>query len=253
MVIEEKIKAGVNLYAVIKNIEQLVVLDPEIKELVKNWNISIEFRVKSGPIASVRFKDGNCKVIKGKFKKVNVVLFFMSESHLNKMFDGKANPIPLKGFTKLGFLDKEFSKVTDKLEYYLKPTPELLTDKEYLNINTIFTLTTAINALPVIMEFDPKAKLTGSHLTKGSLLIRVENGPSAFVNTDKNFLEVVDDSSEEATCEMIIKDIAIANKFFSGDLEIFSALAKQDIKIVGQTYLLDNIGLILDRIPIYVN
>jgi hypothetical protein len=253
MSIEEKIKAGVNLYAVIKNIEQLVVLDPEIKELVKDWDISIEFRVKKGPVASVKFKDGKCEVIKGKFKKVDVVLFFLSEAHLNKMFDGNANPIPLKGFTKLGFLDKEFSKVTDKLEYYLKPTPELLKDKEYKRINTIFTLTTAINALPVVMEFDPKAKLTGSHLTKGSLYINVVNGPGAFVNTGQNYLEVGEGGSEEATCEMIIKDIDIANQFFSGEVDIFSALAKQDIKIVGQTYLLDNIGLILDRIPIYVS
>jgi len=36
MSIEEKIKAGANLYAVIKNIEQMVILDPEIKELVKD-------------------------------------------------------------------------------------------------------------------------------------------------------------------------------------------------------------------------
>ncbi len=253
MSIEEKIKAGVNLYAVIKNIEQLVILDPEIKELVKSWNISIEFRVKNGPVASVKFHDGKCEVIKGKFSKTNVVLFFMSEAHLNKMFDGNANPIPLKGFTKLGFLDKEFSKVTDKLEYYLKPTPELLSDPNYLNINTIFTLTTAMNALPVVMKYDPKSKLTGSHLTKGSLFINVENGPSAFVNTDANYIEVAVGNSETATCEMTIKNISIANKFFSGEVDIFSALAKQDIKIVGQTYLLDNIGLILDRIPIYVN
>jgi hypothetical protein len=103
------------------------------------------------------------------------------------------------------------------------------------------------------MEFDPKAKLTGSHLTEGSLYINVENGPGAFVNTGQNFLEVGEGGSEEATCEMIIKDIDIANQFFSGEVDIFSALAKQDIKIVGQTYLLDNIGLILDRIPIYVS
>ncbi|MEN8186783.1 MAG: hypothetical protein ABFR05_06610 [Bacteroidota bacterium] len=253
MTIEEKIKARVNLYAVLKNLEQLVVLDSEIKELIKDWDISIEFRVKRGPVSSVEFKNGNCKVIKGKLKNVDVVFFFLSESHLNKMFDGNANPIPLRGFTKLGFLDKEFSKVTDKLEYYLKPTPELLSDNEYQRINTIFTLTTAVNALPVIMEFDPKAKLTGTHLTKGSLFINVENGPKAFINTDKNFIEVGEGNSTDSTCEMIIKDINIANKFFNGGVDVFSALAKQDIKIEGQTYLLDNIGLILDRIPIYVN
>ena len=166
MSIEEKIKAGVNLYAVIKNIEQLVILDPEIKELVKDWNISIEFRVKKGPVASVRFKDGSCDVKRGKFDKTNVVLFFMSEAHLNKMFDGNANPIPLKGFTKLGFLDKEFSKVTDKLEYYLKPTPGLLKDPNYLNINTIFTLTTAMNALPVVMGLIWTKKTGSEHFLK---------------------------------------------------------------------------------------
>lgn len=145
--------------------------------------------MKKGPVVSVRFKDENCEVKRGKFDKTEVVLFFMSEAHLNKMFEGNANPIPLKGFTKLGFLDKEFSKVIDKLEFYLKPTPELFADPEYLNINTIFNLTTAINALPVVMEFDLKAKLTGSHLIKGSLFINVENGPNAFVNTDANFIE----------------------------------------------------------------
>lgn len=253
MSIEEKIKAGVNLYAVLKNIEELVALDAEIKTLVKDWRISIEFRVRNGPVASVSFLNGSCKVIKGKLKKVDVILYFMSESHLNKMFDGKANPIPLKGFTKLGFLDKEFSKVTDKLEYYLKPTDQLLSDPDYHRINTIFTLTTAVHALPVIMKYDPKAQLTGSHLTKGSLRIKVKNGPSAFVITDQNVLEIVSESDQEATCEMIIKDTLIANKFFSGKVDVFSALAKQDIEINGQTYLLDNIGLILDRIPLYVN
>jgi hypothetical protein len=253
MSIVENIKAGVNLYAVLKNIEKLVVLDSEIKELTKDWDVSIKFKIRKGPVASVKFKDGKCTVIRGSFKKVDVVLFFMSVKHLNNMFDGNGTPIPLKGFTKLGFLDKEFSKVTDKLEYYLKPTPELLKDKSYHEINTIFTLTTAVYALPVVMEFDPKAKLTGSHLTKGSLLIQVVNGPSAFIKTGKNFIEVSSGDSSSASCEMQIKNIDIANRFFSGQVDIFSAIAKEDIKIVGQTFLLDSVGLILDRIPIYVS
>ena len=253
MSIVENIKAGVNLYAVLKNIEKLVVLDDEMKELTKDWKVSIEFRIRKGPVASVKFEGGNCTVTQGKIDKVDVVLFFTSTKHLNKMFDGNGTPIPLKGFTKLGFLDKEFSKVTDKLEYYLKPTPELLQDKRYHEINTIFTLTTAVYALPVVMQFDPKAKLTGSHLSKGSLLINVENGPSEMIKTDHNYIEVIDGDHSKATCEMKIKNIEIANKFFNGQVDIFSALAKEDIKIEGQAYLLDNIGLILDRIPIYVS
>jgi len=253
MDIAENIKAGVNLYAVLKNIEKLVILDDEMKELTKDWDVSIKFKIRKGPVATVSFSNGTCNVAQGDSVNTDVVLFFMSVEHLNKMFDGNGTPIPLKGFTKLGFLDKEFSKVTDKLEYYLKPTPELLEDKRYHEINTIFTLTTAVYALPVVMEFDPKAKLTGSHLTKGSLLINVENGPSVLINTDKNFIEVASVDSSQATCEMQIKNIEIANKFFSGQVDIFSAIAKEEIKILGQTYLLDSVGLILDRIPIYVS
>lgn len=252
MNVEEKIKSRVNLHAVLKNLELLPELDKETAELIKDWNITIEFRVKNGPRVFVSFKDGKCKVSKEKPGKTDVVLFFTSDKHLNKMFDGNANPIPLKGFTKLGFMSKEFPKVTDKLEYYLKPTPELLADKTYEKINTIFTLTVAMNALPAIMEFDPKAHLTGSHLTKGSLYLKVKDGPGAMVETDANKLEVVDADPSKATCEMIIKDIPTANKFFSGEVDIFSALAKEDIEIKGQTWLLDNIGLILDRIPIYI-
>ncbi|MCK5866806.1 MAG: hypothetical protein KAG14_00260 [Mycoplasmataceae bacterium] len=253
MSIVENIKAGVNLYAVLKNIENLVILDDEMKKLTKDWDISIKFRIRKGPVATVSFSKGSCKVAQDDSLSTDVVLFFTSPKHLNNMFDGNGTPIPLKGFTKLGFLDKEFSKVTDKLEYYLKPTPELLKNKTYHEINTIFTLTTAVYALPVVMEFDPKAKLTGSHLTKGSLLINVENGPRQLINTDKSFIEVASDNTLEATCEMQIKDVDIANKFFSGQIDIFSAIAKEDIKIVGQTYLLDSVGLILDRIPIYVS
>ncbi len=168
------------------------------------------------------------------------------------MFDGKANPIPLKGFTKLGFMSKEFPKVTDKLEYYLKPTDDLLKDDKYLEINTIFTLTTAANALPTVMEFDPKANLTGHHLTKGRLLLKIKNGPGVLIDTDVNHIEVVDEDPSTATCEMLIKDIPIANKFLNGQVDIYGALAKGDLEIKGQTWLLDSVGLILDRIPIYI-
>lgn len=83
-----------------------------------------------------------------------------------------------------------------------------------MNINIIYTLTTAVNALPIIMEFDQKVKLTGSHLTKGSLFINVENGPNAFLNTDTNFIEVTTGNSEIATCEMIFKDVLIESSYY---------------------------------------
>ncbi|NQU51609.1 MAG: hypothetical protein HQ522_03625, partial [Bacteroidetes bacterium] len=133
------IKAGINLYAVIKNLEDLIALDEECRNLIKGKKLSIQFIVKNGPTAWVKFENDACQVGKGKMKSPNVKLWFKSPEHLNKMFDGDANPIPLKGYTKLGFLTKDFPKITDKLEYYLKPELVENPSAEYIAINTRFT------------------------------------------------------------------------------------------------------------------
>ena len=253
MNVREQVKSRINLFGVLKNIEKLIEFDDEIKLLTQDWQISIQFRVRKGPVITICFQQGQCTVKKGRFKPVDVIFYFLSDAHLNKMFDGKANPIPLRGWTKLGFMQKQFSRVTDRLAYYLKSDNQLLKDPVYEQINTAFTLTTAIHALSILIKYDQKARLTGSQLTKGLLLIKIEDGPQAFLQTDRNAVEVVERTTQEASCEMVFKNVHIANRFFSGHVDVFSALAKQDIKIAGQTYLLDNIGLILDRIPLYMN
>jgi len=149
------VKANLNLHAVLKNLEDIVEFDREMKELTSSWNVSIRFIVKGGPSATVSFSSGKCTVEQGKSGKASIILWFFSPSHLNRMFDGTANPIPLKGFSRLGFLSKDFPKLTDRLEYYLKPTDELMKDKSYLEMNTRLTLNTAAYAVPEIAAGDP--------------------------------------------------------------------------------------------------
>ena len=137
------IKAGINLYAIIKNLEDLIALDKECRDLIKDKKLSIQFTVKNGPTAWIKFENDACEVGQGKMSNPSVKLWFKSPEHLNKMFDGEANPIPLKGFTKWGFMQKEFGQITDKLEYYLKPEEVKNPSEEYIKINTRFTLTVA--------------------------------------------------------------------------------------------------------------
>ena len=140
----EIVKAHLNLYAVLQNLEDLVKYDDEMARFTKDWNISIQFSVLKGPKACVEFKNGNCTLHKGEIPNPTVKLLFLSPSHLNKMMDGNGTPIPLKGFTKLPFLSGDFTKLTDRLEYYLKPTDEALKDSAYLELNTRLTLNTAV-------------------------------------------------------------------------------------------------------------
>ena len=112
---DDAIKAQVNLYAVLQNLEDLVRLDSEMAELTKDWDTAIQFSVKNGPAAYVEFKKGECRHGVGRHAHPSIKLFFLSAEHLNRMFDGKANPIPLKGFTRLGFLKNEFTALTERL------------------------------------------------------------------------------------------------------------------------------------------
>ena len=247
------IKAGINLYAVLKNLEDLIALDEECQELIKNQNISIQFIVKNGPLAWVKFANRGCKVGQGKLKGAKVKLWFKSPEHLNKMFDGNANPIPLKGFTKLGFLTKDFPKITDKLEYYLKPEEVENPSEEYIAINTRFTLTVAAFALPEIAKYERKAKITASHIPNGKIQMRVlPNDPAVFLTVKDGVI-----SAEKGICEnpnsvMEMKDMQTANDFLNGKSNPFLAIACGDVIIKGITPMLDNLSLILDKVQNYV-
>jgi putative sterol carrier protein len=248
------IKAGINLYAILKNLEDLIDLDEESRNLIQGKRLSIQFVVKNGPDAWVKFENNTCQVGQGKIKNPSVKLWFKSPEHLNKMFDGEANPIPLKGFTKLGFLTKDFPKITDKLEYYLKPEKVENPTDEYIAINTRFTLTVAAFALSEIGKYDEKSKITASHIPNGKIQMRVlPNDPAVFLKVEDGVISAEKGTTEKPDAIMEMKDIQTANDFLNGKSNPFLAIASGDVIIKGQTPMLDNLSLILDKVQKYVS
>ncbi|MCP4138327.1 MAG: hypothetical protein GY754_45620 [bacterium] len=248
------IKANLNLYAVLKNLEDLVKYDPEINAMAKDWKVSIQFIVKNGPKAYISFKDGACSVGRGKMKSPSIKLLLNSPAHLNKMMDGESTPIPLKGFTKIGFLTKDFDAVTKKLEYYLKPTDELLADKEYLAINTRLTMNTAAFALRELVTLDPKGKALAHHLRDGVIIMKVlPHGPVVNMTVKNHEIEPAIGDAEDPMACILMKNIKIANDFLNGKIDPFTAVVKQDVIIKGQVGDIDTLSIILDQIPHYLS
>ena len=245
------IKANINLYAILKNLEDLVEYDSEVKELIKGKKISIQFSVKGGPKAGVIFENDRCKVEKGKIKSPSVVLWFSSPAHLNKMFDGKANPIPLKGFFKLGFLQNEFTKITEKLEYYLKPDEVKDPGQAYIEMNTRLTLTVASFALPEIAKYDEEAKITANHIPDGVIQLEVVDGPAVHVVAKGGKLEAFKGKAEKPDAIMKMRDFVSANDFLNGKSNPFKAIASGEVMIQGIIPMLDNLSLILDKVQQY--
>ncbi len=250
----ELIKSNLNLYAVLQNLEDLVAWDPEMKTFTANWRISIQFSVRNGPQAHIVFEDGRCRVGRGNVSDPTVKLFFLSPAHLNRMMDGKGNPIPLKGFTKLPFLSKEFARLTTRLEHFLKPTDELLADYTYLAMNTRLTMNTAVFAVRELALLDPIARLAVSHIRNGAVLMKIlPEGPAVHIIFHNGAIEAGRGEIDKPMACMFMRNVQVANAFLNGKMDAFSAIAAGEVSIKGQTPMLDAMSLVLDRIPLYLS
>jgi hypothetical protein len=169
------------------------------------------------------------------------------------MMDGKGNPIPLKGFTKIPFLTGDFTKLTDRLEHYLRPTEDRLKNKAYLELNTRFTLNTAAYGIRELGELDPVGKQVASHIPDGAVLMKIlPDGPAVNILFEDGQIEPGIGETDRPMACMFMKNIQVANDFLNARIDAFTAIASGDVAIKGQIPMLDSLGLILDRIPIYL-
>lgn len=250
----DTLKARLNLNAVLRNLEMLPTLDPETARMIERWDASIRFRVLGGISARLEFKDGRCTYQEGSREPAALVLWFVSHGHLNAMFNGRGFPIPVKGFKRLGFLKNEFTALTKRLEYFLKPTPELLQDEAYVRVNTALSLATAVNAASELVRLDPVAKQVCRQVPAGLLQICVlPDGPHAWIQYDgKGGVVTGLGKAENPAAALTFRNEGIACLLFNGKLDEFGAVALGDVKLRGLIPLIDNTNLILDRIPVYL-
>lgn len=242
----------INLYAVLQNMENLVELDNEARRLVADAELSIRFTVRGGPAAILSFKNGRCRFQKGAGRS-DISLYFMSPQHLNKMFDGKANPIILKGLTKTGFLKNEFTKLTNRLSYYLKPTDELLKNPEYLKINTILAANTAFFALAEIGNNDATGKLNAGRIPDGDINVSIlGGGPSLYLKARKGKLEAIKGASVSPRASMSFSDIETANGMLNGRIDAYTCIASGAIRMKGFLPMLDHMNKLLSQVPEYL-
>lgn len=252
--IQDTLKARLNLNAVLRNLEELPALDPETASLIQSWEIAIRFSVLGGVSARIAFRGGRCTYEPDSRDAVDVLLFFLSHGHLNAMFEERSNPIPLKGFKQLGFLKNEFPKVTKRLEHFLKPTEALLEDPDYLRVNTTLSLYTAAQAVCELIRLDPVAQKVGAQMPAGVMQLSViPDGPHACIRYDgKGGATAHKGIAEKPAAVLTINSCSSANALFNGKLDGFSAIALGTVKMRGIVPMIENTNLILDRIPLYL-
>ena len=248
---DELTKAYINLFSILRNLEDLCELDSECKELINNKNLDIMFYIKGGPKAILRFKDGKCSLIKGN-GKCDMNLFFTSPKHFNDMIDGKANPMPLKGFSNIKFLKNQFTTITDRLSYYLKPTDELLMNPQYFKINTILSFYAAFMALVQIVYYDAIGKINAKRIPDGVMSIGVIDGPNVSLYIKNGTLSMKKEKIKNPRASMEFDSLETVNKLLNRKIDAYSCIALEKIRTKGYIPIIDNFNKILSQVSEYL-
>lgn len=249
----ELVKAHLNLYAVLPNLEELVAFDPEMTQLVASWNVGIEFGVRNGPRAHVVIRNGRCRVGRGPADRANVKLWFKSPRHLNEMFDGKAKPIPTKGFTRLGFLSSEFPKLTDRLEYYLRAGDDVLDDERVYEFVTRCMLYTAIFGLAELAEHDPAVADLAGRTPNGTAEFRIlPDGPAVNLTHTNGAFVAAKGPAEAPNVRMEFRNVRVCNDLLNGRMDSFAALGRSDVTLTGFLPLADQLSAMLEYLEPYL-
>lgn len=245
-------KAYINLNGVLRCLPHVCALDQTAKELIRGRNLTIQFRVKNGPIARLVFEDGVCRFEKGKGKS-QIKLNFSNPEHFNRMMEGRANPSISKGLLKIGFLTKEFMQLTKRMEYYLKPEPALLADASFRRINTILTFYVAFHSLAEVGMHDPVGVQVMKHAKRGVLVAAIEQTDvKVRLKLSPGNIEVAAMDDDSPVCKLRFASVDKAYEVLSGKLDFLTAIGFGDVRMEGFMPVMQTVEHILPMVNTYL-
>ncbi len=244
--------ANVNLYAVLRNIEDLVTLDEEAGKLIAGRREAIGFSVHGGPRGVLSFDGkGGGSFVRGA-AKTSISLWFSGPEHFNSMVAGSGSPIPLKGLTKLSFLTGPFTMLTKRLESYLRPSPEALADPAIFKATTELTLYTAGFALAEVGNADPVGMLNAGRIPDGIIEIGIKDGPAVSLTAKGGCLSAAKGRTGKARASMTFADYQAASGVLGGRRDAMTALGLGEVAMSGFIPMLEHMNKVLGLVPRYL-
>jgi hypothetical protein len=249
---DQQAKAYINLKGVLRSLTYLCDMDSEAAKIIEKADITVQFRVKNGPTARLIFRNGKCSFEDGEGKS-DIKLYFSSPEKFNKMIEGKGMPSIRKGFTKLGFLLKDFSNLTKRMEYYLKPAPDTVQDERFKEINTLLTFYTAFNSLAEICMHDPVGKKVIEKACSGQLCACIENTPHAVrLKIDKGYAKIIGESDGSPEFYLTFRDVVKTNEVLNGISDFITAVGLGDVKMKGFIPVMMSVQHLVPLLSVYL-
>ncbi len=251
---DSKTLAYINMYAVLGTLENLCELDSKAKEILSTLSqpVSLAFDVKGGPSATLTFSSNGCRMEDGVSGNCDIKIPVSSCEKFNGIIDGKVTPIPTKGLTKINFLLKTFTALTDRLTEVMRPTEEALKDPEFFRLNTICTFYTVSVAIAQIANQDPIGKVSAGNTPDGDLQLGITDVVYATVRVKDHRFITIKQAPEKPRAIMEFCTLELANALFAGSVNAVEHVGRGNIVIKGLISMVDNANRILDRVALYL-
>lgn len=250
---DQRTLAYINMYAVLGTLENLCELDDKAKEILKDLDkpVSLAFEVKGGPSATLTFSQNGCRMEDG-VGNCDIKIPVSSCEKFNGIIDGKVTPIPTKGLTKISFLLKTFTALTDRLTELMRPTEEALTDPDFFRLSTILTFYTVSVAISQVGNQDAIGKFSASNTVDGDIMFSIKDTVSATIRVKDNHLVTIKQPPEKPRAVMEFATVELANALFAGKVNSFDHIGNGNIVIKGMISMVDNANRMLDRVALYL-
>lgn len=246
--------AYINMYAVLGTLENLCELDDKAKEIISTLEkpISLAFDVKDGPSATLTFSKNGCRMDDGVNADCDIKIPVANCDKFNGIIDGKVTPIPTKGLTKINFLLKTFTALTDRLTEVMRPSEEALKDADFFRLNTLCTFYTVAVAISQIGNQDAIGKFSASNIVDGDIQIGITDTVYATIRVKDNHLITIKQAPEKPRAIMEFCNLELANALFAGTVNSIDHVGNGNITIRGLISMVDNVNRILDRVGLYL-
>ncbi|MCL2446433.1 MAG: hypothetical protein FWD06_06685 [Oscillospiraceae bacterium] len=253
---DQKTLAYINMHAVIGALENLCELDPEAGKLMTNQKpVVVAWDVAGGPKATLTFANGRMRQDTGILPKHHLKMKCNSCAQFNQVVAGTANPVPVPkggGVAALKFMLNDFKSLTDRLETYLRATPEALADPAFSTISTKLMLNVIGVAISQIGDYDPVGKFSAKYITDGDVQISIKDDLGVTIRVKNHFLTTIKQRPETPSAIMEFESLELARALFDGKVNAMSCIGQGQIVMGGKINMLDNVNRILDRVPLYL-
>lgn len=252
---EQKALAFVNAYGVLGTLENLCELDEDAKAICRLLKkpVALCFDVNGGPCVTFRFDEKGCRMTEGD-AGCTCKMKFSSPEKFNALIDNSKPGMPVKNPVQvLTFLTGPFTKLTDMLTKYLRPSEEDLKNREFFERSTVLTMYTIGGAICALGNEDPISRLSASYIDDGDIQLGIAGTVYLTIRCSDHKLRLVKVKPDKPRAVMEFKSVDLANALFNGTASTIGELCAGNIYMSGMINMIDNVNRILDRVAVYLS